>query len=927
MLQRLLKFSVLAILLLLLFPNQAQATHNRAGEITYIQTGNLSITAIITTYTKTSSVPADRDSLRLCWGDGTCEFVLRDNGNGTQLPNDIKKNTYTAQHTYAGFATYTMYMSDPNRIKGIQNINPGGSDTVPFHLESTVTLFNPQFGGVNSSPVILQPPVDIACVGQPFLHNPNAYDPDGDSLSYHLIVPYQGVGLIVPGYSFPNQIQPGADNVIDLNEVTGDFLWISPKVPGEFNITMIIVSHRNNNPLDTVIRDMQVLVVDNCDNMPPEVEVEDMEICVIAGETVSFDVIATPPSSEPDQKVSLSAIGGPLLDNFFQNANFTVASGYQDPPLVGTFTWNTACEHISNQYYSVIFRTEDNVPIVTTNDGGLSTDTSYLSSLKTVRIKVVGPPPEDVKVEDITGSIFVSWENPYSCEDAAEEYFRGFTVWRREGSNLFPVDNCDPGLAGKGYTKLTTVPVMESQGDSIYFYLDENVERGKTYCYRILGEFAKLSAAGNEFNKVSSLPSEEKCLQLSRDIPLITNVDVLTTDATNGTMNIRWTKPVAEDLDTIQNMGPYRYQLLRATGITNNNYTAVPGADFTSPTFWQANDTFFVDSGLNTFSTPYSYKVIFSAEGEVFDTTGLASSIFLNIASTDETNILTWQEDVPWENYSYTIFRQNNAGVFQIIGTSTVQEYQDTGLLNGKEYCYFVQSEGSYGIDGIMSPLINNSQESCGIPLDTIPPCPPPLIVSNICDGEVASTDPETFINNLIWENPNNICEETDDVVRYGIYYAAAEGDEFTFIEYIDDSQDTSYQHQPDIGIAGCYAVTAIDTFDNESVFSNIVCVDNCPIYELPNVFTPNGDNANDFFIPFPYRFVDKIELNIFNRWGELVFESENPDINWDGTNQTGDDLAEGVYFYSCKVFEQRVTGVVQASEILSGYIHLIKGR
>jgi len=129
------------------------------------------------------------------------------------------------------------------------------------------------------------------------------------------------------------------------------------------------------------------------------------------------------------------------------------------------------------------------------------------------------------------------------------------------------------------------------------------------------------------------------------------------------------------------------------------------------------------------------------------------------------------------------------------------------------------------------------------------------------------------------------------------------------------------------MGIAGCYAVTAVDTFFNESAFSNIVCIDNCPNYVLPNVFTPNGDGANDFFIPFPFRFVDRIELRVFNRWGNLVFETNDPAINWDGNDLSGNTLNEATYYYTCRVFESRLLGVQQQEEILSGYIELIRGQ
>ena len=64
-------------------------------------------------------------------------------------------------------------------------------------------------------------------------------------------------------------------------------------------------------------------------------------------------------------------------------------------------------------------------------------------------------------------------------------------------------------------------------------------------------------------------------------------------------------------------------------------------------------------------------------------------------------------------------------------------------------------------------------------------------------------------------------------------------------------------------------------------------------------------------YIPLqPFCFIDRIELTVVNRWGQTVFQTNDPEIRWNGNNLSGKPLAEGVYYYTCKVFENRVTGV-----------------
>ncbi len=900
------KTLVFASIFTFMLMNVAEATHNRAGEITYRQINALSFEITITTYTKGSSIQADRDSLELCFGDGICQWVQRFNGGGANIGNDIQLNVYKTLHAYPGPGKYVMYMTDPNRNGGILNVNYPYSDQVPFHIETELWVLNSVFSGFNNSPILTNPPIDEGCVDKLFEHNPGAYDIEGDSLSYELIVPKQGPGLDVTNYTYPNNV--GGSATLYMDPITGTVSWDSPRQAGEYNLAFYINEYRNGVLISRTIRDMQI-TIESCNNRPPVIEPLD-EICVIAGDTIKFDVIA----SDPDggQLVTLSASGGPVINDgtFLGPATFTVPSPTN--PIKGSFVWITECQHVQDQYYQILFKAEDNYNISPDNP-------QHLTDYKTVRIRVVGPPPTDVQATVQSGQVEVTWDGGYICKDS--DNFNGFSVWRREGSNPFPLDTCNPGLAGKGYTKIAS-GVEDIDVNNRFFYMDSNVEPGRFYCYRIVGDFAEFTPSGLPYNISEGLPSDEICVQMSRDLPLMTNVSVDVTGFGNGEMYVRWSKPSPSDLDTVQNPGPYEYRLYRSDDLDGTNFQLINTS--TSTLFWQANDTIFMDSGLNTSGTPYSYKVEFVSNGNSLGETSTASQIFLTVTGSDKKAILSWVENIPWEHFSYTIFKRDNAsGVFDSLTTTTNKTYVDSSLVNDIEYCYYVRGEGSYNIPGIVDPLINFSQRVCAVAVDSVPPCPPTLTVTNRCNSDNFSG--LDFQNDLSWTNPNNTC--ATDVLQYNVYYAITDNAPFTLVETIDGATNTTNSHFLDNSIAGCYYVTALDSIGNESNPSNVFCVDNCPDYSLPNVFTPNGDGPNDLYRPFEYRYIARVDMVILDRWGTVVFQTEDPDINWDGKNLQGKDVAEGVYFYKCVVFERRVSGEERSENILSGYIQIIRGK
>ncbi len=205
-----------------------------------------------------------------------------------------------------------------------------------------------------------------------------------------------------------------------------------------------------------------------------------------------------------------------------------------------------------------------------------------------------------------------------------------------------------------------------------------------------------------------------------------------------------------------------------------------------------------------------------------------------------------------------------------------------------------------------------------------MPPCVPRVSVESPCDNPELAVGGR-FANRINWTLRHGGCPAPDDVAGYRVYYAPTTALAWELIHQSSDPNQLSFEHGSVTGFAGCYAVSALDSLDNESDLSNVVCIENCPFYSLPNVFTPNGDGHNDVFRPFPYRFIERVDFKVYNRWGQLVFETTNPDLDWNGSNLDGKELSQGVYHYVCQVFEVDVDGMQRVPNLLTGFIELIR--
>ncbi|MCV9385740.1 gliding motility-associated C-terminal domain-containing protein [Reichenbachiella ulvae] len=953
-----LRIKCLLLLTFLLFlADRSFATHIRAGEIIAerISSTTLTYRFSVIGYTDTGS--------SVIFGGGEIEFGDGVRGNlaeisesnlTIQLEDEVAYNVFTVIHTFQGPGRYVVRYQESNRNAGV--VNMSNSVDTPFYIE-TALLIDPIFG-INNTPVFLIPPVDKGAEGATFLHNPGAYDPDGDSLSYHITIPKQRFDREVNDYKDPNdptfytnylegnQERDGPPT-FKIDSITGTLEWDAPGLMGEYNVAFVVKEWRQLEgewfELGSVVRDMQI-IIEETDNNPPQI-IQPMEICVEAGGTISEIIVATDPDGHP---VTLEAFGGPL-EFLVSPASFS-----PDPPTVQPvpaeieFEWQTDCAHVRERPYEIQIKARDEPPIG-----------ARLVDFKTWLIRVVAPAPTGLTATKLSQRrIQLDWDG-YSCGNADK-----IQIWRRVDSYDFLPEDCVVGMpANAGYELIDVVNNNSLAGDKITSYIDGDdgmgLAPGANYCYRIVATFPK--PGGGE-----SYASTEACAQIGVEAPVILNVDVTNTSETNGEIYVRWEEPF--DLDPVLFPGPYTYDVVRFQGLSGMEDGDTIATNIAA--------TEFTDTGLNTTAFPYHYLIyVYENNGTYIDSSFPASSPWLDATSDVEKITLRWNAEVPWSNVLddqpyHRIWRDNVDDFFPddlylIDSTHVGQQgfvYVDNGSFNGVPlsdelvYRYYIETKGSYGNPDLATydPLLNKSQILGAQPNDTIPPCTPvdfSFDDSFDCQSFLAMQECEfnDFSNHLFW-NQDGASSCDNDISSYNIYYADEDTDEE--LPFLVNVEGTDFVHDempssggfanplPLTSFKGCYQIAAVDRSGNISARSEKICRDNCPSIKMPNTFTPNGDGINDVFTPFYSRtgnvngegevpkietfisgfdyadcprFVEEVIFNVFDRTGGLLYSynsteesssEENQEIliNWDGTTDSGRELESGVYYYSLEV-------------------------
>ncbi|RFS13488.1 gliding motility-associated C-terminal domain-containing protein, partial [Emticicia sp. C21] len=427
-----LKFTLFCLIITLLAATKTNATHLRAGEITAkrISATTLTYRVTLTTYTdQINGVQANEGANFVKFSFGVTGVPLYDVKRKKKflINSGTMCNVYDTTFTFPAQGRYTITCGISNRNANTVNLQ-GPTDQISFFVETTIVVNGAL--GLNNTPVLLNIPVDTAGVGKRFIHNPGAFDADGDSLAYRLTAPKRdfgdgtGVGGFAAGYRDPASLGDSrlsedglSPSSFKIDAITGDLIWDAPGRLSvnqyQVNVAFIVEEWRKGingayTKIGEITRDMQIIVVETPNKRP--LITTPSPICVEAGQKIEFNITARDPDNHRIKISTNSGVynrdaEGPIEFVFPKEATFTPLNTTQNSPASGTFTWETNCKHVREQPYSVLFKVED-FPGRTA---------VQMTDIKTVEIRVIPPRPKGLSARNSERGVELRWQQYPDC--------------------------------------------------------------------------------------------------------------------------------------------------------------------------------------------------------------------------------------------------------------------------------------------------------------------------------------------------------------------------------------------------------------------------------------------------------------------------------------------------------------------------------
>lgn len=336
------------------------------------------------------------------------------------------------------------------------------------------------------------------------------------------------------------------------------------------------------------------------------------------------------------------------------------------------------------------------------------------------------------------------------------------------------------------------------------------------------------------------------------------------------------------------------------------------------------------------------------------------NNIHLEVQSGINQNQLSWHSYKGWQPEYYSIERENAFGMFTEIAQSKDTTFTDTGILCKQKHAYRIKAIGSehaYSDTSKVKAIWENklpvmSTELVSVLKDTAIEIhwkkSPTYSRSQLKDIVLYKTTlthqqrftfsadstryldkkvnvdlehyqyqirvsddcgdtskPGTISGNILLQSQKPTPETAPKLIWNGYrhwasgvrHYEVQRLNELQQFETIQQTNDTTFTDdgtQNNCMKQYIYRVLAFG--DNGISYSNVIRVKPLSTLYIPNAFTPNGNQLNEVFVPVG-QYLYNYHLELYNQWGEKLFETEDCMQAWDGT-YNGEKCPQGIYFY-----------------------------
>jgi gliding motility-associated-like protein len=285
-------------------------------------------------------------------------------------------------------------------------------------------------------------------------------------------------------------------------------------------------------------------------------------------------------------------------------------------------------------------------------------------------------------------------------------------------------------------------------------------------------------------------------------------------------------------------------------------------------------------------TAPYTYDWDIPATGANQTVMPIATTTY-SVIATDANGCSSPPQDVTVTVNPTLQVNAPNVGAICIGEITTITAAAVAG--NGGPYTYeWTDDQGGpvlYGPTHSVSPTATTTftvtvEDGCEtLPVTAIVT----LNVNSLPDIDLAIDDPDGCVNHTV---------SFSNLTSAGLTGTC-------FWDFGDGATSTDCDPTHIYTVPGYYDVSLMVTSPQGCVSdTTVIAIANPCQLIIPNVFTPNSDGVNDFFVVDGLERYPNTLLQVFNRWGQVVYENENYDNSWDGTNMSGAKVSDGTYYF-----------------------------